>query len=757
MVELIEQEIHQREKHLRDYLKILQKRWKPGLTVFLVILVFGLLSHRPQVPMYVATTKILIQATPPIPTLTGRTWDPFWTNFYQTQYKILQSRSLAKKVIKKLHLDENPELIYPPKIKRNKIFEYTNFRYLIALIKNIPRRIYGTIRGAFSSQKKIKKNQSTLYSQNNKEKTEWEENRLVDMFLASLIVEPIKDTRLVNVGFRGYKPHLVAKIANAIAETFMEQDVEAQIETSRGAAGWLASRLEQQRIKLQESEEALLKYKQKIGIVSFGKEKTIVAEKLVKLNEKALQAELERIELQTKVQKLKSLNISEAKPELLMGILNDELVAELKSKLLEKRAALSELSKKYGPKHPKLKAARDEIRLLEHQLKKEVDEKIKTLEERYRLAAQREQAFKAALKEAQKKAQEINQKAIKLEFLQREVETNRQMFRLYLTRLKETSISDNEVRPSRVRIIDRAEPPAAPIPPRKTSTFMTLFLALAGGIGIVFFLEYLDNTVKTPEDIERYIGVPFLAPIEDVEQVKKDSKALEDALVTLKNPKSPYAEAFRGLRTNVLFSFPEKSPKAILINSPNPRDGKSFISANLAITMAQAGSKVVLIEGDLRKPTLGKYFGIKRNAPGLSNLLVGRSGKESFHTFSKEKNLVIIPAGPIPPNPSELLGSGAMKSLITTLSEKFERVIIDSPPLSAVADALILSIMVDGVIIVASAGKTHREAIREAVDKFKRVGAKIMGVILNKIPTGRKGKYYYKYQYYSYYYEEKEE
>jgi capsular exopolysaccharide synthesis family protein len=306
---------------------------------------------------------------------------------------------------------------------------------------------------------------------------------------------------------------------------------------------------------------------------------------------------------------------------------------------------------------------------------------------------------------------------------------------------------------SNIQVVDKAEIPTGPYKPnKKLNLLLAAVVGLFLGIGLAFFFEYLDNTVKTPEVVEQLIRLPSFGMVPEISYERK--KRLEKAaypveLVTHGHPKSILSEAYRNIRTSILLSFSEKPPKKIVITSPNPSEGKTTTVVNTAIALSQTGAQVLVIDGDMRHPRVHKIFD-EENGAGLSNFLSGNASIESVIKKTEVPNLYYMPAGPIPPNPSELIGSKLFKVMMDSLGKKFDHIILDSPPALGFADSVILSTAVDGVVLVVLGGKTPRETLQRTKEVLHQVNAKILGVVINRVDIHRSdyGYYYYRYHYY---------
>jgi capsular exopolysaccharide synthesis family protein len=343
--------------------------------------------------------------------------------------------------------------------------------------------------------------------------------------------------------------------------------------------------------------------------------------------------------------------------------------------------------------------------------------------------------------------------AIRYNILKREADTNKELYKGLLQRMKEAGVSAG-ITASNIQVVDRAELPRTPFKPNKRlNLLLAVVVGLFLGVGLAFFFEYLDNTVKTPEDIEQLIRLPSFGMVPEISYHRR--KQLESGtsypveLITFGHPKSMLSEAYRNIRTSILLSFSEKPPKRIAITSPNPAEGKTTTVINTAISLSQTGAKVIIVDSDLRKPRVHKVFN-EDNGVGLSNFLSGHTGLESIIKNTEIPNLYYIPAGPIPPNPSELIGSNLFKNMVDSLGEQFDHIVFDSPPVLGFADSIILSTIVDGIIIVALGGKTPRETLQRAKEVLYQVNGKILGVVINRVDIQRSeyGYYYYRYHYY---------
>ncbi|NQT70323.1 MAG: polysaccharide biosynthesis tyrosine autokinase, partial [Desulfobacteraceae bacterium] len=659
--------------------------------------------------------------------------DASGTDYYQTQYKIIESRNVARAVIKRLSLDKSEEFVPKPRDTFLANLKHSVQKTAAAFEK----AVVALLRTREVSSSQALKEQDLDY-------------KLVSAFINRIKVNPISNSRLVDVGFEAKDPVLAAKITNTLAQAYIEQNLDTKLKAVKGAVRWLNDRVVAEREKVEKSEQALLAYKNRHSIVTdFTSDvEKITAQKLAHLNTQIVEAESVRVEAETRYKQALALKQTPDMLDSIPEVLKNELIQQIKSMEVELYKRISELSKKYGQKHPQMVAIQAELQTLQQRKTYEVKRVVNSLNNEYRVVRAKEESLKAALTKQRKESLDLNQKAIEYGVLQREVESARQMYQLLINRFKETSLTE-DMKAGNIRILDRAEVPKSPVKPRKQrNILMAVLFGLAGGLGLAFFLEYLDNTIKDPEDIKRYLNIPYLGPVPVIVPNDNPGKDFPPEMVVLNSPKSTASEAYRGIRTNILFSSAEFEPQVIMVTSSGPQEGKTITSSNLAITMAQSGNKVVLLDCDMRRPRVNKLFGISRNR-GMTNLLVEKTDLKLTVFNTSIPNLHVIPSGPIPPNPSEILGSKRMEELIEVLRKNFTRIIIDTPPITAVTDAALLGKLSDGVVLVVRANRTVRDMAKTGLEQLTAVGAKLLGVVLNGVSMGR-GSYYY-YQYYYYY------
>jgi polysaccharide biosynthesis transport protein len=419
--------------------------------------------------------------------------------------------------------------------------------------------------------------------------------------------------------------------------------------------------------------------------------------------------------------------------------------------LLDLRKREAAMSESLGDKHPDMVNVRIQIRQAEERIRGEMRNVTRAAESEYRTALARESRLAANLETVKGEAQDSNRKSFEYMAKKRELETNRQLYQDLLTKTKQTGL-ETELKTTNIRVIEKAEAPRRPIAPQKTRSYqVAVVLGLLIGIGLALGFEHMDNTFKTPEDVREHIPLPFLGMVPDVALNKQGTMGRGSQLV--KSPNSAVADAYRVLRTNLIFSSAETTGRVMLVTSANPAEGKTTTLANLAVALAQNGAKVLAVDADLRRPTLNQHFAVLKT-PGLTDLIVGKAPASQAIHSTKIEGLQLLPCGYLPPNPAELLGSPMMKQILEALRAHYEWVLIDAPPLLAMADAPVLCPLVDGVVMVIAAESATKPAVIRAIDQVTSVGGKVAGLVLNKVNLERNSYYYSQYygEYYRSYY-----
>ncbi len=690
------------EIHLKDFLHLLLKRRWTILTVFIVCVTTVTIKTLSMRPVYNATATIRIEKETP-KVVSFEDILPDSEKYYQTKYEILESRTLAMRVINKLDLHKH------------------------AQFKDKSKVVVVTDAEADESYKK-----------------EERQKKLINSFSGGLEVTPIKNSSLVKLTYSSNYPKLSAKISNALAKAYIDFSLESKFKASEKAKEWLAGQLGDFQAKVETSEERLQALARKHGIFSLEKDENIIMQKLEKLGDAYSSAETDRISSEASFVEIS--NISH--DDMFVGV-EDDFLKTLKGQYSSLEAEYFKLSGLYKPDYPKMVRLKTQIESIERKIKEENKQIIKKVEASYKTALTKEELFKKSFNKQKKLALKMKENSVQYNILKREVETNKELYDGLLQRLKETGISAG-LDSSNIQIIDMAEAPLSPSKPKKKlNIVLSMIVGLGMGMMVAFFFEYMDSTVKDSDDIEKYFQLNSLGIIPSLESVtnRKKETNISPELVSFLDSKSSLSEAFRTLRTSIFFSSPGHPPKTILITSTLPSEGKTTVSLNLGIVLAQAGKKVLIIDGDLRKPSCHKVFSMP-SYPGLTSCLTGNSDIKSIVKPTKVPHLYLVPAGPTPPNPTELLGSTQFSKLIKLFKEHFDFIIIDSPPVLGFADTPTLTTLVDGVIPVIFCGKTQKDDVKRTLAYLRGVNAQVLGVVLNKFDVKKHSNHYYSSYYY---------
>ncbi|MFI5096542.1 MAG: GumC family protein [Candidatus Acidiferrales bacterium] len=708
------------EPHLYDYLLILRKqKWLILSFLLTIVTIVSIATFRMR-PVYIATARIEVdrENTNILPFQGSDSYAYMIDveNYIETQSKILTSETLALQTLRNSGLASNPDFASG----------------------NGPSEAIAT--GSLANQKRPPE---------------------ISAFLGSLSVRRIPNSSLMEMSFESTDPQLAARMVNAHLETYIEQNYRRSYDATTQASRWLAGQLDELKIKVERSENARIEYERQNQIWAVDDKQNMTTQRLGDLSKELTDAQSDRIKKQALYEFAKSGEL-EAVPQLR----DNAILQDMQRRRAELSIQYTEAVNQYGPNFPKVQRIQAQMKDVDQQITHQSKSIIVELENDYKAALQLEELRSKALDQQKVDTNVMSEKMVQYNILRREAEANKTLYEGLLTKLKEAGISAG-LRSSNVRIVDPAMIPSSPARPAKARNIALAFLVgLVGGIGLALLREYLDNTVKTPDDVETLARLPSLAVVPafgDGASSKKRGGLLPSAssnghdkrieLVAQHLPKSNVSEAFRALRTALLLSQPDRPPQVILVTSPLPREGKTTAAANLAVTLAQLGDKTVLVDADLRKPGIGRLLNLGTGKyAGLSSYLAGVSSLDLVTVpHPTIPNLAAIPTGPLPPNPADLLSSHRLSDAIAELRTKYKFIVIDSPPVMAATDAVILSVQVDGVLLVVRSGNTPKEAFTRTRDLLTSVKSHILGVVLNAVDASAPD-YYYSYRYYPYSY-----
>ncbi|OQX17591.1 MAG: hypothetical protein BWK76_10325 [Desulfobulbaceae bacterium A2] len=705
------------EIDLRAYWDVLLKRRRIVLAVFFtVVVVVVLVATLAMTPIYQASTQLLVEQNEHngITTEYGiRGLDP---QFLPTQFEIIKSKNVSRRVVRILQLDIRYRSHY--------LQAKDNFS-LVASVKEWWRE---TAAAWMNSEQEREK--STVLE----DKESWSDAEKISQLLTrQLSVKPVRNTSVVNISYQHDNPVLAKLVVNAVARAYMDELLEIRMRNSNYTVGWMNTKADEERGKLQKAEQALQRYMAEHDVVTVENKVAINPQQLTDFSSKLSQAQAKRSELEDLVAKIQSRMQNPAALENLQVFSDTKALDSIRDKILQHEQQLSELSKKFGPKHPAMVKAREEQALLRQEKVRELQRLAEGKINEYELAKKQEENLTQLLQGAKSSALTLNEKMIQYNLLKREVETNRILYDALLKQIKERSATE-QTQAVNVSVLEEAVTPTSPAKPKKRLNLMlAMVLGLFGGVALAFFVEYLDNTVKSGEELEERYGLPLLGQV--------PYHKLKGATVTqsvARDNQSLLTDSYRMVRAALMLSAAGRSPKTILITSVSAGEGKSSTSLNLARTFVQADKSVLLIDADMRKPRLHSLLELE-NSFGLSTYLAGVNNTPPLVNVSQEF-MQVMTAGPTPPNPAELLDSDRMKSLLETLAQNYDLVLIDAPPILNMTDALVLSKIVDGTLLVVRSGHTTRETLANGLAKFRRINSNFLGVVLNGVRKGRRSK-----------------
>jgi succinoglycan biosynthesis transport protein ExoP len=727
------------ESAVGEYLRILIKRkWIIVgclATIFSVVAVASL----KMTPIYEAGGTIEINK--PDSTLNFQNSASFSFDYYdptelETELRILQSDLLALQVIRELNLDRHPQFGGPPPTPSPSLDLAPD------PLQSDPGRASAMVAG----------------------------------FKGNLRVALSPNSRIVEVHYRSSDPQIAANIVNALMQTYVENNYKARFESTMQASDWLQKQLVDMQMKVETSQEKLVRYQKEHEILGIDEKQNITTAKLDELNKELTAAESERMDKEALYRLVESgdadavaasaggLDAPSSGVQTPSGFLE-----ALRNKKADLKIQIAELGTQFGPSYPKLVQLNSQLKEVSSQIQGEMKQIVSKVRGQYMTALQRENILRDAMDKQKQEENKLNESAIEYNLLKRDAETYRTLYEGLLQKLKEAGVSAG-LKSNNFRIIDSARPPTAPIEPNVPRNLLfSVALGLATGVGLAFLLEGLDNTIRSTEQAQMISGLAALGMIPLGSKSAREGPAAKRLvlasskeaveLVTQVRPQSQMAESYRALRTSLLLSNLGSPPKVIMVTSALPQEGKTTTSINCAVVLAQKGVRVLLIDADLRRPSIHKTLGMGPRS-GLSNVLTGSTPLEQAITRTPVlPNLWVLPAGTPPPNPAELLASANMRDMLAQLREQYDHIVVDTPPSLSVTDAVVLSQRADAVVLVIRSGQTTRQALRRSRDILARVNAKVVGVLLNAVDLSSPDYYYY-YEYqgkYSGYYRDRDE
>jgi len=730
-----ELDFKEQEINLRKYMWILLRRKYIILLVFAASLPLIIINITSVIPLYRASAKILIERNTVPTMLLSNSYSGYDPAFLSTQTQIIKSRKVGRQVAEKLKLDETYNHYFPEMNPDISIFKRASgwFKRLI--------RTGLKLTGIGGNETAA--GQAAPLTEDEKKKL------LIDsmsqMISGGIFVERGMEEdkgNVVTISFVSTNPLLAADIVNTVAEAYKGFLLEMRTEATSETLAWLEEKSTEQRQKLEASENRLQQYKKDQGIYTVRDEEVMFPGKIASLSERLTHVQAEMEEMASLYREISGMPLADALN--LPVIAQSATVTSLRQNLIRQEQEIVTLSKSIGDKHPRMVRAKEDLEALRQKLNEEVQGVIQSVKSKYQLAREQADDLGKLLDETKQKAALMNDKLIQYEILKRDVNVNKLLYERMLQRIKESDASDASS-PINVWVVEEAAVPRFPFNKSfKRTLMMGLLTSLMIGVGLAFFLEYLDNTVKTVEDAEARLHLPIMGT---VPMIKSGDQKIEK--IVDKEPLSVVSEHYKAIRTAVLLSSSVGMPRSILISSMNPRTGKTVTAANLALAFSQSQLRVLLIDADMRRPRVHNVFNLD-NKTGLSTCLSGQTGIP-VRIDEAMPYLHFIPAGPTPPNPSELLSSPRMGKMLRSVRDNYDCIIIDSPPMLTVTDGILISKIVDQTLLVIRSGVSTYETLLRGEKVLADIKAKGLGYIVNAVDQER-ARYDYYYRSYGKYY-----
>jgi polysaccharide biosynthesis transport protein len=705
---------------LLHYWNTINRKKGPIIGLAAMVSIIAWLVAYTMTPIYLATATLLIESqranVVSIEEVYGL--DTHAQQYYKTQFEILESRPLAERVINKLVLTDHAE--FKPR-EKSKLFDF-DWRSKLPFTQPI-----------FTTTPEAPARDPAVAA--------------TGQYMENLSIAPVRSTQVVHVHYQSADPTLAANIANAHANAYIESMMDARVDMTNSASAWMIQRIEDLRLALSESETSLQIFREQEKIVDLEGLQSLPAKEINELSTRLIEARRELSQAKTaylQVQQLSNPSIGTLSS--VPAVLNDTLVQRFREAGAGAERKVAELGKRYGPKHPKMIAAQSELAAVNESLAHHIGNVTDSIKTKYEDARDQEKELNNALSRAKNQYHEFGRKESQFRALEQEVKTNRALYNMFYNRLQETTQTDG-LNSANARIITPAITPTVPIKPKINVIVITVFLiSLMAGIMAAFLLETLDNTIKSVQDVEEKLRQPLLGMLP---LVKLEGKKAATNPLLFDSKQHGFNEAVRTVRTGISLSNLDNPYQTILVTSSVSAEGKTTTALNLASAFGQMG-KVLLIEADMRRPSIAREFKIPRDHPGLSELVGGNAALSECVIHRQDEKIHVLIAGLTPPDPLRLLSSRKFNSVVKALCKDFDRIIIDCPPTLPVSDARVLSTLADSVVYVVKADATSINKVVSGLDQLRNVNAPITGIILNQLDT-RKAEKYSDYGYGNYY------
>jgi capsular exopolysaccharide synthesis family protein len=723
----------EQEIHLRDYYRVLEKRKTTVITFLVITFLTVVIATYTTTPLYTASSQVLIERNYNSSTIDPGAryarWDP---EFLSTQFELIRSPNVAHRVVAQLKLDTKYRHYFFAKEKEGL------FSFISVFIGDIKDFVKGLFLSDTNDANPLEGEDALLVSA----EPQSDADIISSIIVANMSIKPVANTKTVFIAYSDKNPAMAKLIIDAIIQAYIDETLEIKLASSNYSLQWMTSKAGEERKKLEKSELALQQYMRDNDLVTVENKLAVYPQKLAEFSSQLSKAQASQKEIEALYDQIKKLGKDYTNIETISVFSQNTTLQGLRSKVFAAEQNIKDLSKKFGYKHPVMIKAKAEYALLLKEKKFEVERIIESTRNTYELAKSQETNLKQLLANTKQEMLNINERFTQYTIMKREADMNRVLYDALTSSIKTAGVTEQS-QDVKIWVVKAATMPMAPAKPRKKRNLaLGLILGLFGGIGLAFFIEYLDNSVKDGKDIEQRFGIIVLGT---VEELKNPQENIETHL--LRHPLSPLAENYRLIRSGLLLSSPDHPPRSILVTSMSPKEGKTSTTCNLARILSQNDKSVLIIDCDMRRPRAHSLFNIP-NSTGLSNYLVGNTDTKLIKAIPNEA-ISLITSGPIPPNPAELLQSNRMKVLMEEMLKKFDFVLLDSPPILRVTDSLTLSTIVDGSLLIARSGMTTYDTLEAGLKKMRDIHAPILGLVLNGLVKSKKESGYY--GYYEYY------
>jgi polysaccharide biosynthesis transport protein len=756
------------EVHLRDYWRVIRKRLWLIVGLAAIVASISTIRQAREPDVYQARARVEVDTETFSPALGASKGGSIYIDsyvdpeYFNTQVQILSSPTLLRRVVRNLDLERNRNFLNP------RTENQSTWQSVLRMLGYGPK----AKESAKTDPQAIPTSSGTAATTATASLDDPEQVERLAPYVGSLQgmleVEHLKRTRLIDIRASHSDPGVATRVVNATADAFALWNLEIKTKTNSIAGAYLQKRIAELQSQIRSGEEQLINYAQSHSILSLDGNQNTVVERLAGLNRQLLEAENDRELAEATLRASFAPGAAEAQAET-----GDRQIVEFKTRLAELKQKRAQLMVTDTEQSPEVRDVNEQMAALEKQLGESRSSArtaiLTNLETNYRKAVEREKALRESFNKQRGETVTQNQSAINYNILKQEIETNKGLLEGLMQRSKENDVTMAGT-PNNIYVVDYAAVPKGPIGPRRLqSVLLALFVAIAFGVALTLFLDYLDDTIKSPGDVESSLRLPALVsiPLAGTKATQRlwrlrsalllgngHRKGAGSELLINANGPSPQAEAYRHLRTSVLLSTPGRAPKTLLVTSSVPAEGKTTTVVNVATVLAQTGAKVLVIDADMRRPRLHQVFGMDADQ-GLSSILSSDVSEVEILAMInqyQDSNVYLLGSGTIPPNPAELLGAEQMRRLLEVAGATFNYVVIDSPPIASFTDGMLISSMVDGVLLVVHGGKTSRQVARRTRQMLHEIGAKIIGVVLNKVDMRSHSYYYYRHNYEGYYY-----